>query len=170
MLDELLAYTKLENQTYQLRYEHGDLAESLRTCVAGYYRELELKQMNLELEILEERILFSYDKVEMRRVFSNLMSNMIKHNPKETSCSIRLEEKENKIQIVFADNGIKIDKELEKTLFEPFSVSDASRNTKNGSGLGLSISKKIIERHKGTIDYISHYAKDYKAFVIEFAK
>lgn len=166
LLDELLAYTRLENQTYQLKIEQGDLAECLRTCVAGYYRELELRQMNLELEIPEEKIAFSFDQLEMRRVFSNLMSNMIKHNPEKTSCRIQLVKKEQEIQLIFADNGTKIEENLEETLFEPFSVSDASRNTKNGSGLGLSISKKIVERHHGRISYKRDWGDGYKAFII----
>lgn len=168
LLEELLAYTRLENQTYQLKMEQGDLAECLRTCVVGYYRELELHQMSLELEIPDEKVIYSFDQLEMRRVFLNLISNMIKHNLKKTSCSIRLLQNEQRIQLVFADNGTKINKDLEDNLFEPFSVSDASRNTKNGSGLGLSISKKIVERHNGRIYYESNFGNGFKAFVIEF--
>ena len=168
LLDELLAYTRLENQTYQLKFEQGDLAECLRTCVAGYYRELELHQMNLELEIPDESIVFSFDQLEMRRVFSNLISNMTKHNPEKTSCRIQLLQKDQEIQLIFADNGAKIEEDLEETLFDPFSVSDTSRNTKNGSGLGLSISKKIVERHHGRIFYNRDWRDGYKAFEIRF--
>lgn len=59
------------------------------------------------------------------------------------------------INIVVADNGPKIAGDLQKALFDSFAVGDRSRNTKKGSGLGLSISKRIIERHDGEISYVS---------------
>lgn len=176
LLDELLAYTRLQNQSYQMKVEQQDIAESLRTCVAGYYHEFERHNMELDLEIPEEEILFCFDSVEMRRVFNNLIQNMLKHNPEGTACKIQLIEQMAKdstqktLQIVFADKGPKVETALCDNIFLPFIVSDQSRNTRNGSGLGLSISKTTVERLGGIIYYESSWEEDYKAFVIEFTK
>lgn len=171
LLDSLLAYSKLQNQSYHLQRERRDIAECLRTCVADYYPILEEAKIQMELLLPEGKVEFSFDEVEMKRVFANLLSNMVKHNPKGTACIIQLEEicteADNKvIRIVVADNGSKITEELQKILFDSFAVGDSSRNTKNGSGLGLSISKKIIERHDGEICYINDWKDGYKGFAI----
>ncbi len=97
---------------------------------------------------------------------------MVKHNPPQTQSKIIIEENTDKgtrkVHIVIADNGLKIAAELQGCLFESFTVGDESRNTKNGSGLGLTISKRIIERHGGLISYVNDMEDGYKGFVIEF--
>lgn len=167
LLDSLLAYSKLGNQSYPLQKEHRDIAESLRTCVAEYYSLMEQEEMEVEIQIPDREVKLYFDETEMRRVFNNLLSNMLKHNPKKTACVIRLEEKGQKIQLVMGDNGPKIPKGLCDTLFEAFTLGDDSRNTKNGSGLGLAIVKIIVERHGGSIRYEENWNQRYKAFVIE---
>lgn len=174
LLDELLAYTRLQNQSYQLKIKKQDMGETLRTCIAAHYQEFEKHNMILEPEIPEENIMFSFDSIEMGRVFINLIQNMLKHNQEGTICKIQLREKTSEhnklrlLQIIFADNGAKVEKALCENMFLPFIVSDKSRNTKNGSGLGLSISKMILERHGGTIYYEGNWEENYKAFIIEF--
>lgn len=76
-------------------------------------------------------------------------------------------EDEKKIHIIIADSGPKIPEDLRNTMFDSFVVGDDSRNTKNGSGLGLSISKKIIERHGGSLYYINDWKDGYKCFRID---
>lgn len=174
LLDSLLTYAKLENPAYALIREQKDLAEILRSCVAGIYPTMESNGIEVELDIPEESVEFSVDEPQMRRVFLNLLTNMVKHNPVGTGCRIVLREKvelsqgEKGIQVIIADDGPKIGEELQQRLFESFVVGDSSRNTKNGSGLGLSICKKIIERHDGRIQYVDEWEKGYKAFVMEF--
>lgn len=173
LLDSLLAYTKLENQSYQLKKEKKDIVECLRECVANYYPMLEEAEIQMELDLPDKEVICVFDNVEMKRVFTNLLANMVKHNPLKTACIIQLKEvcdKENdkkKICIIVADDGPKIPSNLHSKIFDSFVVGDDSRNTKNGSGLGLSISKKIIERHGGKLSYINDWHDDYKCFMIE---
>lgn len=173
LLDSLLAYTKLENQSYQLKKEKRDIVECLRECVADYYPMLEEAEIQMELDLPDQEVLCFFDPVEMKRVFTNLLANMVKHNPQKTSCVILLEEAadqdrgKKKIEISIADDGPKIPKDLQESIFDSFVVGEASRNTKNGSGLGLSISKKIIERHNGSLYYIDDWREGFKCFKID---
>lgn len=173
LLDSLLVYTKLENQSYQLKKEKGDIVECLRECVANYYPILEEAEIQMDLLLPDNVIEYVFDDVEMKRVFTNLLTNLVRHNPIRISCIIQLEETydekeaEKEIHIIVADNGPKIPKDLQNTMFDSFVVGDDSRNTKNGNGLGLSISKKIIERHGGNLYYINDWKDGYKCFRID---
>lgn len=71
------------------------------------------------------------------------------------------------IIIILTKNFIQyIHEKLKKELFEPFRTGDASRKSGNGSGLGLSISQKIVMLHGGTLDYSETVVPGYKSFVI----
>lgn len=172
LLDSLLAYTKLQNQSYQLKKEKGDIVECLRECIANYYAMLEEAEIQADLKLPDREILCFFDRVEMKRVFANLLTNIVKHNPKKTSCLIQLEDIgdiENgckRIEIIMADDGPKIAETLQKNVFDSFVVGDVSRNTKNGSGLGLAISKSIVERHHGSLCYINSWKNGWKCFKI----
>ena len=170
LLDVLLTYTRLENQAFQLKMEKNDLAEALRSCVAGYYHAFEEHGSLLEIDIMNESCMYSFDMTEMKRVFMNLLSNMIRHTEYGTPCKVEMKQRvcgKECIKICFSDQGEKVDSSIKDSLFEPFSVGDVSRNTKGGSGLGLSIARKIIERHQGHIYYEEYTDKKGKAFVIE---
>lgn len=172
LLDVLLAYTRLENQSYQLKLENKDLAEVLRSCVAGYYDAFEEHGSHLEIDIPEEECKYCFDEIEMRRAFNNLLTNMIRHTEQGTACKVEMNviygsKKESHIRISFIDEGEGLSEELKENLFKPFSVGDVSRNTKGGSGLGLSIAKKVAERHGGRLEYEECVGQKGKAFVIE---
>ena len=167
LLEAMLSYSKLNNNSYQLSCKNGDIAELLRTSVADHYSDFEKMNMAIDMRIPTENVELCLDTVEMKRVFHNLLNNMVKHNSENTSCIIELIKKSTTVEIAFADNGAKISEELQDKLFDAFAVGDKSRNTKNGSGLGLSVCKKIIERHDGDLCYKDEWKNGYKAFVIE---
>ncbi len=84
LLDSLLAYARLGSSEYSMKPEEKDIAECLRTCVAEYYNHFEDAQIQIDLQIPEKQIPFPFDETEMKRVFYNLLSNMVKHNPPQT--------------------------------------------------------------------------------------
>ncbi|MBP1564918.1 MAG: HAMP domain-containing histidine kinase [Oscillospiraceae bacterium] len=173
LLDSLFTYSKLENSSYELKKEKHDIAECLRSCVADHYKLIEKSGIKLELDIPESKTELVFDKFELKRVFSNLIMNVIKHNPENTECFISLSlsssmgQYNDIVKIIIADDGPKISSSLIEKLFDCFSVGDLSRNTRNGSGLGLAISQKIIERHDGKLYYCDVWNSKYKCFVVE---
>lgn len=172
LLDVLLTYTRLENRTYQMRFEEKDLTEVLRACIAQFYQAFEEHETELEIQIPESSCMYSMDEVELRRVFTNLLSNMIRHTEPGTVCKVTMEEhtldKKGKecVRLSFEDWGSYLPDEVKEKLFEPFCVGDVSRNTKGGSGLGLSIAKKVIEQHEGNLYYEEYPENSGKAFII----
>ena len=105
------------------------------------------------------------DTAAFRRALDNIVNNCIKHNQKGTTFSVCLTPYEKQVCIILSDNGAGIPAELRDTIFAPFVVGEASRSN-YGSGLGLSIAKKIIEAHNGNITLLERELADGTAFEI----
>ena len=87
-------------------------------------------------------------------MITNLLNNAMKHNESGTHIKIGMYRKNGYIYILVADSGRRIPGELAEHLFEPFTKGDVSRKSGSGSGLGLSIAKKILEMHGFQMDFI----------------
>lgn len=152
----LFEYIKLDSTGYTLNCTELDLAELTRECVAGVYAEFEEKNMPVELNVPESKITVYADKMQLERAINNILSNTIKHNPDNTPVFITLKKENGEAVLSISDKGTRIDKEDAIHLFEPFYLADKSRKSGSGNGLGLSISKKVIEMHGGKI-YLIQY-------------
>lgn len=166
LLEQMLEYAKLGSTEYRLDLKEGDLAECLRQVTAESYYRFEEKGMELDVQIPDEAVTSLYDERQMKRVFFNLIGNVICHNPEGTKVKITLKCEEGHAEAWVADDGPLIEKELKDHLFEPFQTGDASRNSRGGNGLGLSVAKKIVQLHGGDLEYRDELMQGYKGFVI----
>lgn len=168
LLNILFQYAKLDTSNYQMHFVQHDICRIVRDEVALFYELFDDKQMAVTVEIPDKSFIKNLDKVEFTRAISNLLANACRHNENGCKVLIRLqEEHNNKVKVIVADSGDPISKELESNLFEPFICADESRNSSGGNGLGLAITKKIVEKHGGHI-YIDSNIDGYtKGFVIE---
>lgn len=167
LINLLFDYVRLDSESYGLRKDEIDLPELLRTIAASLYSDIEEKGMEFEISIPEEVHMVSLDRVQFSRVIVNLINNAIKHNEADTVISLEMKVEKEKIQISVSDNGGLITTVLADHIFEPFAMGDASRNAQSGSGLGLSIAKKIVEMHGWTLELKQYYEENRKSFVIE---
>ncbi|MGL4730640.1 MAG: ATP-binding protein [Clostridium sp.] len=151
LVNELFTFAKLDSPNYKLNIENHDLSEFLRELVVFYYGEIEQEGFELDLNIPEKEVNLNFDAKEMERAIGNLIINALKYNPKGTKLEITLKEYKNLVKIYIKDNGIGMDREVASSIFEEFTRGDASRVTTGGSGIGLSITKKIIRLHNGNI-------------------
>lgn len=170
LINLLFDYVRLDSANYGLRKDEIDLPELLRTIAASLYSDVEEKGMEFEILIPEEIYMVSLDRVQFSRVIVNLINNAIKHNEAGTIISLEMKQYKNNVQIVVEDNGGLIPDFLAAQIFEPFAMGDASRTAQNGSGLGLSIAKKIVEMHGWTLELKQYYENKRKAFIIEIKK
>lgn len=167
LLNLLFEYVKLDSEGFQLKKTEEDLWELLRECVANLYMDFEEKGMEIFPEIPEEEVRVQIDRVQFQRVVTNLLNNAIRHNPQGTKVWVEAEAEEEHITIRVCDTGTPIPEETAKYIFDPFVLGDESRNSKNGSGLGLSIAKKVIEMHGGSLTLEQEEGEEYtKTFVI----
>ena len=165
----LFEYVKIDSEGFSLHKERADILEVLRENVALFYADFERKGIEVELDIPEQCIWWEIDKIQFSRAVANLLNNELRHVEKGEMVVIRLlwDEDRERVSILFGDTGEQIPDEIAKHIFEPFVMGDASRSTKGGSGLGLSISSKIVKMHGGRLYLDRNSTQEYKkAFVI----
>jgi len=156
MVTLLFEYVKLDSEGYKLQKSTEDICEIFRNSVANLYTDFEEKDMELDIDIPDEGIFMQVDRLQMQRVFNNLLINAFKHNPEKTKLSLSVEKMDKWISFKISDNGTWIESETARHIFDPFVQGDKSRTGKRGTGLGLSITKKIVEMHKGRIRLIQY--------------
>lgn len=151
-LDDFFTYSKLEHPDFQLCLKQIDICEFMREQVSLFFADFEMAGMVTDFSIPEAEILLFFDDVLLARVFSNLFTNSIRHNKAGTEMNLSLIKEKGVVQIILSDNGVGMDEAVEKNIFKPFTRGDTARNSETGgSGLGLTIAKKIIDAHGGSI-------------------
>lgn len=166
----LFEYVRLDSENFSLRVENVDITELLRKNAALLYADVEEKQMEFEIDIPETPCRILLDQLQFSRVITNLINNALKHNGPNTTITLEMKQDKEEIQIIVKDNGKMIAPLIAEHVFEPFVVADASRDSKGGSGLGLSIAKKIVEMHGWMIELVQDFERQEKSFVIYIRK
>ncbi len=163
--DNLLKLTSLESTHPPFEPMSYRLDKQLRNVVLAL--EPNWLAKNIEIDLQLENISIMADEDLMNQVWMNLLSNSIKFTAVAGTITLSLTKQLETITITIHDNGIGLTEEQQKHVFERFYKADQSRSATNGgSGLGLSIVKKIIDMHNGTITVDSKFAEYTTFFVI----
>jgi len=157
LINEFAAYNEMNHSKFKLNKQTIDICNFVRNYFASNYEYIDDNNFNLIVDIPEIKIDHSIDQLQFNRTFDNLLSNFIKYNPKNTTIHVEITGTTDTITIALENNGTKISNDISSTLFDPFIIDDQSRGT-SSTGLGLSIVKRIIELHDGTIEYHSNDA------------
>ena len=164
LIDRLFEYVKLESADNILHKEDCDVAEVLRNCIADVYTEYEDKKIRLDIKIPEDAVIKCVDKIELSRVYTNLLNNILKHNSPQIKVLVKMNESGS---VLIADSGEPVPLEVQDSLFVPFVSGDKSRQSKNGSGLGLALAYKIMKKHGGDLRLIKNVEGYTKGFLVE---
>lgn len=152
----ILNLSKLENQQTIIDKETFLLDEQIRQCIIAL--EPKWSQKNIDFELNLNKIDFFWSKSLMESVWTNLIGNAIKFSNKNGKIKIDLKAEENNIIFKIEDNGIGMDEETQKYIFNKFYQGDTSR-TSSGNGLGLTIVNKILNFCNGKIEVFSEVKK-----------
>lgn len=151
MIDSLSTFSKLELDKIQFSYKIGDIYEYIKNISSEYMIDAQNSGCTMLVDLPDTECSVKIDYEMLHRVFANLISNSIKYRS-DNDCYIKITAEENNdgVLISIADNGIGMpDDELDK-IFDGFYRIDSSRSA-GGSGLGLGISKQIVENHGGRL-------------------
>ncbi|MFX0185829.1 MAG: PAS domain S-box protein [Candidatus Hodarchaeota archaeon] len=114
--------------------------------------KLILEENNIEIiNNLNEKIIVKADKLRLVELFDNLISNAIKYSPNGSSITVDAQDNKDFVTVSVKDTGIGLDEQQIDHIFDEFFKVDKSRHDIDSSGLGLTISKRIVEKHGGRI-------------------
>jgi two-component system, OmpR family, sensor histidine kinase CiaH len=158
-LDEMREFSKFSNYLLDISKNEAHLKmdyksidiNALAKSIIGKSRNLaSVKKINFETRMLNSPVIVKGNEIELSRVFYNILDNAIKYTPADGTVIMSDKVSSGKYVLTISDNGGGISKDIIDKVFEPFFRGETSRNT-DGAGLGLTLSKRIIENHKGTI-------------------
>lgn len=154
LIEELFLYSKLDSNSMTYSFRKVNLNDYFEDCIEEISMDLESKDIGLGFfNYVDKRCIIIADPEQLKRVIINIVMNSAKYIDKPKGIiNIRIHDEPEFVQIEIEDNGQGIAPEELPHIFERCYRTDASRNSsKGGSGLGLSIAKKIIEEHGGRI-------------------
>lgn len=135
--------SRLDAKEYKFEFKSLNLPNILCDIIASFYNDFINKGIEPAIDIDQKAAMVIADENAVRRVFSNLIQNMIKYG--EKSVFISLKQQDNFIVIVFKNDAPNLNVEDASHLFERFFTVDRTRNG-NNTGLGLAISKQLLEQ------------------------
>ena len=154
LLNELTLYSKIDTNRIPYNFNRLNVADYFEDCVEEIGMDLETRNIGLSyFNYTDNDVMIIADPEQLKRVVNNIIGNSMKYLDKTQGLiNIRIKDVGDFIQVEIEDNGRGIAAKDLPYVFERFYRADASRNSATGgSGIGLSIVKKIIEDHGGKI-------------------
>jgi signal transduction histidine kinase len=155
LVDDLLDFARLEAGTFMLSPEDADLSAKAREVLASLRPQAAAKRIRLELEA-PASLAIRMDAGRIAQVLINLVGNALKFTPPEAKVTVRITDGPEGVKVEICDTGEGIAPEHQARLFEKFYQVDPGLTRENGgAGLGLSISKALVEAHGGVLGLTS---------------
>ncbi|HAG83066.1 MAG TPA: PAS domain-containing sensor histidine kinase [Cyanobacteria bacterium UBA12227] len=152
MIEEILDFSKLKANRLELRLDAFDLAELATTTTEELRSLAEQKAIDLQVHLAKSNIPVVNDRMRLRQVLVNLISNAIKFTETGSVTLEIWELPEGRLAIIVSDTGIGIDLADQSRIFQEFwQVDQTSTRKNNGTGLGLAIANALVQLMHGTI-------------------
>jgi len=150
LIDDLFELTRLERGDLDWTLEQVDLEDLVVETVAAMQPAAEERMVMVSAQREETMALALAHPERLQRVLTNLIQNAIRHTPPDGTVTVRATRVGGSVEVEVADTGSGIPEAHHEQVFEPFFRGDSSR-TQEGAGLGLAISRAIVEAHGGRI-------------------
>lgn len=153
LVNDLLDLARIESGTIQLNFEVFDINELIRRTLLTFEARLIENEMEMEVHFAQEQCTVYADPTQIGQVLRNLIDNAIKYSPKGRSLSVSTYSMRKTVYVTVRDTGIGIPQEDVPHVFDRFYKVEKAHTPapQMGSGLGLSIVKRIIESHGQSI-------------------
>jgi signal transduction histidine kinase len=150
LIDDLLDLTRIDRGKVQLNFEVVDAHTLLENALEICQPEIDRKHLRPSLNLIAEKVHMRADPARLQQIFWNLINNAVKFTPPNGQITITTtNDSGEKLRVEIADSGMGIEPEALPKIFDAF--EQGGRTQLGGLGLGLAISKTLVEAHKGTI-------------------
>ena len=150
LIDDLLDLTRISKGKLQLSLEYVDAHVLLRSALDICQSEIKNKKLRVETELDATKVNLRADPARLQQIFWNLIKNAVKFTPKRGQLTLRTsDEVDGRLRVSITDTGIGIDSETLPKVFNAFEQGE--RSGTGGLGLGLAITKALVETHGGQI-------------------
>ncbi|WP_153231781.1 hybrid sensor histidine kinase/response regulator transcription factor [Algoriphagus machipongonensis] len=150
--NDLMTVRDKELKKLKLQVEKKDIFQELKKIGFSFTDQAEFKDIQFHLEIPDQEVIVWYDYKKIEHIFYNLLSNAFKFTKRggEISFLAEFSPKEDLLKISVSDSGVGISENDKSQIFEIY-YQTASGKSKNGMGIGLALTKELVELHHGTI-------------------
>lgn len=163
ILNDTLNISQINSGTLILNKVSVDYISFIKECIALNKYLADNKKQNIRFVSTIDSKIMEFDESRMQQAFTNLLTNAIKYSDFNTTIVVNVtysDDNQSHLKTEIIDQGLGIVKEDKSIIFQPFSTtSNIPTDNESRTGLGLAITKKIIELHNGTIDFISEKGK-----------
>jgi len=152
LINNFIDMNKIELGFANLKLKNNNIVKVIEDITLSVVEYSKLKNVNIIFDTETEEIITAFDSGKLERIMLNLLSNALKFTPAKGAIYINIYDKIEYILISVKDTGIGIPENMLNKIFDPFTQVDSSlKRNAEGSGIGLSIVKSLVEMHNGKI-------------------
>jgi signal transduction histidine kinase len=156
----VLDFSKMDTGKKKYYFEESDLVQVVKSSLEAYKFHIRDNGFEIEYELPNETIILKIDKDSISQAILNLLSNAVKYSEQTKFIKVKVWKNSTSALISATDKGIGIPKQELKKIFDKFyRVSENNATETRGSGLGLTLTKQIIEAHNGKLEVESEVGK-----------
>ncbi len=159
LINEVLDLSQIETGDLKLKIKDIELTEIVNGSLALIKPLIEKSNIEIISPASSEQIYVMADRVRIKQIIINLLANAIKYNTENGKIELTYEKRDNIILLSFKDTGIGIAAEFHEHVFEPFERLNANTTNIEGTGIGLALSRKLIQLMDGNIGFTSEEGK-----------
>lgn len=160
LINQLLDFRKFENKNSKLQAAEGNLVKFLKEIYLSFREYSKIGKYEYQFISPVEELEVYFDRYKLERVFYNLISNAFKYTPEGGKIIVEIIPNDKNVSVAIKDNGRGIDKKFVGQLFDRFyevaAGKDYQKQFNQSSGIGLSIAKKAVDLHQGTIEVLEN--------------
>jgi|GEM_PF-470706 len=155
LLDDLLDVARVAQQKFKLQHEHTSTQMILRRAVASTENFIKSRDHLLQTSFPETNLALYADPIRLEQIVVNLLNNAAKYTERGGHIRLSAWSEDNSLLIRVEDDGVGIPAERLEDIFEPFKQISAATRGSTGLGIGLALTKRLVEMHQGHIEAAS---------------
>lgn len=167
LINQLLDFRKAEKHSHTVNYRQLNIIELLRNLTDSFSYSATARNIDLQLITSEDELIVNADAECITKIVTNLLANAIKHA--NNKVELRLYAAEDYYEIQVYDNGEGIDHTEKEKIFQPFYQISRSKNENQGTGIGLALTKLLVDIHGGNI-MVESVKNEYTLFTVHLLR